>query len=286
MSMRTPRFRSIVRLLRPRNWLTFGFTLLLTACFSGNGLGNSFMSFSYPAKKFFKGHYLLMAQAIERNDMEQLMQLARDQDLTLKGEKDMDLMWFAISRENFDAIRTLVELGINPDEMTAKGIGSALQYTFMKHDDTRFLQAMLDGGLSPNHQHPAYHLMLQRGVFGGLEHVRLLLEHGTRIDDRDSIGGTALFEAITRRKPQIAIYLIQQGANFNTYTAVGSSIGWSVHLAINGTRPGNPIHEQFLELRDLMIAKGAKWPPDSPMEVRDQMRARGENPPVPPGQPR
>lgn len=283
--MKTPRSRTLSRLLSHRNWLTIGITLLLTACFSGNGLGNSFMSFSYPASKFFKGHYLLMAQAIERNDMEQLKQLAQGQDLTLKGEKDMDLMWFAIARENFDAIRTLVELGVNPDAQTAQGLGSALHFAFMK-DDTRFLQAMLDGGLSPNHRHPGHKLMLQRGVEAGLDHVKLLLERGTRIDDRDSIGGTALTEAISYRSPDIAIYLVSQGADFNTYKTIGSSPAWATHLAINGTRPGNPIHQQFLELRDLMIAKGAKWPPDSPMEVRDQMRARGENPPVPPGQPR
>ena len=244
------------------------------------------MNKTYRAEEFFKGHYLLMAQAIERNDMAQLKQLARGQDLGLKGEKDMDLMWFAIARENFDAIRTLVELGVNPDEQTAEGIGSALQFTFMKHDDTRYLKAMFDGGLSPNHQHPDYHLMLQRGVFGGLEHVKLLLQRGTHINARDSIGRTALDEAISRRKPDIGIYLVHQGADFNTYTTVGSSTTWGVHLAINGTRPGNPIHNKFVELRDLMIRKGAKWPPDSPIEVRDQMRARGERPVVPPGQPR
>ena len=244
------------------------------------------MNFPYPASKFFKGHYLLMAQAIERNDMEQLKQLAQGQDLTLKGEKDMDLMWFAIMRENFDAIRTLVELGVNPDEQIAQGLGSALHAAFLKRNDTRFLQAMLDGGLSPNHRHPGHKLILQRGVSAELEHVKLLLERGTRINDRDSIGGTALDEAIDRMKPDIGIYLVQQGADFNTYTAIGSSTSWAVELSINDTRPGNPIHEQFLELRDLMIEKGAKWPPDSPMEVRDQMRARGENPPVPPGQPR
>ena len=284
--MKTPRFRLIARLLRPRNWLTLGLTLLLTACFSGNGLGNSFMSFSYPAKKFFKGHYLLMAQAIERNDMEQLKQLAQGQDLTLKGDKDMDLMWFSIMRENFDAIRTLVELGVNPDEQIAQGLGSALDAAFLKRNDTRFLQAMLDGGLSPNHQHPGQELMLQRGVSAELEHVKLLLECGTRINDRDSIGGTALHTATTRVKPDIATYLIKQGADFNTYKTNGSSVAWSVYLSIQDMRPGNPVHTKFLELRDLMIAKGAKWPPDSPMEVRDQMRARGDNPPVPPGLPR
>jgi len=256
-------------------------TALLSACLPNTSPGARFMNKSIRATEFFKERYLMMAQAIEQNNMTQLKQLGRGQDLSQKGDKDMDLMWFAIARENFDAIRTLVELGVNPDKQLADGIGSALDFAFMKHDDTRYLEAMLDGGLSPNY--PGDDLMLQRGVFGGLEHVKLLLQRGTRINERDSIGATALDEAISRRKPDIAIYLVQQGADFNTYTTNGASTTWAVHLAVNGTEPGNPIHEKFLALRDLMIEKGAKWPPDSPPEVREQMRARGETPVVPRG---
>jgi hypothetical protein len=123
--MNTSNSRLASTSLSRRSWLALGATLLLTACIPGIGQGNPFMNKTYRAEEFFKGHYLLMAQAIERNDMAQLKQLARGQDLSLKGEKDMDLMWFAIVRENFDAIRTLVELGVNPDKQIAQGIGSA-----------------------------------------------------------------------------------------------------------------------------------------------------------------
>jgi len=264
--------------------LTICLTLCLTACFPGTDHGHRFMNTSYRAKTFFNGHHLLMAEAIERNDMARLKQLAQGQELSRKGEKEMTLMWFAIMRENFEAIRTLIELGVNPDEERTESLGSALQFTFMAHKDTRYLKAMLDGGLSPNHQSPGNSPLLHRGVFGGLEHVKLLLQRGTRINDRTTnVQKTALDEAINRVKPDIAIYLVQQGADFNTYTVNGASPSWAVHLAINDTRPGNPIHEKFLELRNLLIAKGAKWPPDSPVEVREQMRARGETPVVPYG---
>jgi len=254
--------------------------MLITACVPARPL----MKNTVHAKTFFHGDYLLMAQAIERNDMPRLRQLAQGQDLGKKGEKNMDLLWFAFMRENFDAIRTLVELGVHPDKQIVREAGSALQHAFRMHDDTRYLKAMLEGGLSPNHDaRPTYPMMLQRGVFGGLEHVKLLLQYGTRINDRDGIGGTALDEAIDSRKPDIAIYLLQQGADFNTYTVNGATPSWAVHLAINRTRPGNPVHEKFLELRDLLIAKGAKWPPDPPVEVREQMRARGERVVVPVG---
>ena len=227
------------------------------------------MSAKYPATTFFRGHYLEMAQAIEANDIPRLERLAQGQDLMLKGEKDMSLIWFAILHEKFDAISALIRLGVNPDRQTAKGLGSALEWTFIKHDDIRYLKAMLDGGLDPNYKRPDnYTLMLQRGVFGGLEHVKLLLSRGTRINDRDSIGGTALYEAITSVEPDIAIYLVQQGADLNVASVNGVTPAWSVQLAVQGTRPGNPIHEKFLQLRDLMIKKGVKWPPLPPAEVR------------------
>jgi len=240
------------------------------------------MSKSIRATEFFKERYLMMAQAIEQNDMAQLKQLGRGQDLSLKGEKDMDLMWFAIARENFDAIRTLVELGVNPEKQLADGIGSALDFAFLKQDDTRYLEAMLDGGLSPNY--PSSPPMLHRGVSGSLEHVKLLLQRGTRLNERTAnVGYTAIHEAINYSDPDTAIYLVRQGADFNAYTVNGVSVTWALRFVIDSTEPGNPIHEKFLALRDLMIEKGAKWPPDSPPEVRDQMRARGETPVVPRG---
>ncbi|MFA9950035.1 ankyrin repeat domain-containing protein [Dentiradicibacter hellwigii] len=235
------------------------------------------MSAKYPATTFFRGHYLEMAKAIEANDIPRLERLAQGQDLTLKGEKDMSLIWFAILHEKFDAISALIRLGVNPDTQIAEGLGSALDAAFMKHDDIRYLKAMLDGGLDPNYKRPDnYTLMLQRGVAGGLEHVKLLLSRGTRINDRDNIGGTALYKSINRIEPDIAAYLIEHGADFNAATVNGVTPAWAISESIKEMRPGNPIQLKFVGLRDLLIKKGAKWPPLPPLEVRDQMRARRE----------
>jgi len=97
-------------------------TALLSACLSGNPFTNKRIR----ATEFFKDRYLLMAQAIEQNNMAQLQQLGRGQDLSQKGDQDMDLMCFAIARKNFDAIRTLMELGVDPEKQPANGIGTAL----------------------------------------------------------------------------------------------------------------------------------------------------------------
>lgn len=235
------------------------------------------MSAKYPATTFFRVHYLEMAKAIEAGDIPRLERLAQGQDLMLKGEKDMSLIWFAILHEKFDAISALIRLGVNPDTQIAEGLGSALDWAFIKHDDLHYLKAMLDGGLDPNYKRPDnYTLMLQRGVAGGLEHVKLLLSRGTRINDQNNIGRTALLESITRVKPDIAAYLIEHGADFNAATVNGVTPAWVISESINDMRLGNPIQLKFVGLRDLLIKKGAKWPPLPPLEVRDQMRARRE----------
>lgn len=249
---------------------------LLTACMPTPSLGNRFMSQQYRAEDFFRGHYLEMAKAIETGDMPRLKQLAQGQDLLLKGEQDMDLLWFAILREQFDAISALIALGVNPDAQIAQGLGSALEAAFQKQDDPRFLRAMLDGGLDPNHRYPQRKLMLQRGVAAGLAHVQLLLARGTRINDQDSIGANALYEAINRVKPDIAAYLIEQGADVHAPTVNGVTPAWSIHESIEEMRPGQPVRAQFEQLRERLIRQGETWPPLTPAQVRVQMQARGD----------
>jgi hypothetical protein len=142
---------------------------------------------------------------------------------------------------------------------------------------------MLDGGLSPNYKDEYKNPLLTLAAGSGRGRtVPLLLERGADINARDRIGDTALARAITGTNPDIAMYLIQHGANVNTYNRLGASVAWAVYLRLERLAPG-PVRTQFEQLRDLMIKKGAKWPPDSPEVVRDQMRAKGLTPIIPAG---
>lgn len=110
---------------------------------------------------------------------------------------------------------------------------------------------------------------------GKLEYVKLLISYGTRLNDRDSLGGTALTTAMYTRKPGIAAYLIDQGANFNTYNVNDFSASWVLNRMIKNTILGNPIHKKFKTLRDLMVDEGMQWSPLSPEEVRVQGESIG-----------
>jgi hypothetical protein len=249
---------------------------------------------TYHAEEFFSGRQLEVARAIEAGNMPLVRQWAQGTDLTAPGQRNMTLMWFAIIRYNYSAVKTLVELGVDPDTQVAKGLGSALDVALIPRKDSnnqsgiRLLQAMLDGGLSPNYKTPGQTPLLQRaaGPGGGvLTVVQLLIERGADINARDSIGNTALSKSITSMNLEIALYLVNRGADFSTNTTNGVSVTWAVYKELGRQAPG-PVRTKVEQLRDLMIQKSAKWPPDPPEVVRDQMRTQGITPAVPWGKTR
>ena len=278
-----------------RQW----FKLLLAVCalagvMQVQGMGK-IMKTTNP-EQFFDGRMLEMARAIQSNDMARLRQLAVGQNLNQPGRQDMSLLWFAMQPDqlNTEAVKTLVSLGADPAANPIKDFGSPLDYVFMSRkspgDTTglKLLQAMLDGGMSPNKVDPYGTTLLQKASgpgSGSLALIQLLLQRGTDINARDSLGRTALYQSITADHTDIALYLVQHGAKADTYTVNGATIGWLVKLTLDRIQPG-PVRTQFEQLRDLLISKGMKWPPDAPDVVRDQMRARGERVVVPAGKTR
>src|SRR5690606_18984078 len=206
----------------------------------------------------------------------ELSSLTNGLDLNKPGKKQMTLLWFAMQEKNFEAIRFLVQHGANPDEQGVDGLGTALPFA-LQNKDLRYLTAMLDGGLPINLRKEYGASLLQRaaGAEGAtLDHVKLLVERGADLETKDNLGVTALITAMDTNQPDRAIYLVEKGANVNAIENSGVSAMWSVKLSIESQQPGE-MRTQFEKLRDLMISKGAKYPPDPPAEVRKWMRSQG-----------
>jgi len=228
------------------------------------------------ADSFFTGPYLAMAQAIDANDWPTLTRLAQANDPARPGQRGMTLMWYAIqpAKPNFAAISALVKLGVNPDTQVAEGLGTATGYA-LKSADLRYLQALLDGGLSPNHKTDDHRELLQlaAGALGSLAHVKLLVERGARVDLRDSIGGTALHTAVSTMQADIALYLIAHGAPLDSFKSNGVTVAWSVQGIIQRQQPG-PMRTAFEQVRDEMARRGVKFPADPPDVVRQRHDSR------------
>jgi len=239
------------------------------------GVTGFFMN-SYAPEKFFESRELDAAKAIRDGRNEQLPNLLQGLDLNRPGQKEMTLLWFAIQEKNFEAIKMIVRAGANPEDHIVQGVGTAVSFA-LQNKDLRYLSALLDGGLPANHTVEDNTPLIQRaaGAEGAtLDHVKLLVERGADLNVQDSIGGTALLSAINTNQPDRAFYLVEQGADLNKLTTRGVSAMWAVKLSIDGQQPGE-MRTSFEKLRDLMISKGAKYPPDSSAEVRKWMRSQG-----------
>ena len=240
---------------------------------------------AYPANEFFTGPPLEMAEAIERNDMAALRQGGEQGvDLHARGHNQITLMWFAMLKQNVDAVRTLVELGVHPDAGRVEGGGARTPLGLALGSlDTRFLAAMLDGGLSPNEgaedDNP---LLFDAITMGTLDHVKLLVERGADLHFRthNGTGYSPFAHSTTGTKPDIAIYLLEQGSEPNFRMNNGVTTAWIVHYKLNNLQPDDD-RSQFIQLRDKMIERGVDFPPPPPVEVREQMRAEGLTPVVP-----
>src|SRR5690625_1772890 len=231
------------------------------------------------ADNHFSGAYLEAARAIMADDMTALRAVGKTlPDIDAPGHKGMTLLWFSLYRENFTAVETLVALGSKPWEQIEQGIGSALHAALL-HKDPRYLKAMLDAGLDPNHTSKGGTPLIHEdaGPAGHtLEHAKLLLEYGADIDARSvQLRMTPLMRAINTERIDVALYLVEQGADVNAFDRIGVSMMWSVQSSIEMLQPGSPLRLDYERLRDRMIEKGAKYPPDPPKVVRAWARAQG-----------
>jgi ankyrin repeat protein len=231
----------------------------------------------YSPEEFFTGRALEAARTIESGDIDGLRLQAKELDVNAPGRKGMTLLWFAIQEQNFEAIKALVELGSTPDEQIVEGVGSAVDYA-MYNKNVRFLEAMLDGGLPVDLRRNGSKTLLHRaaGTDGAtLEHTVLLVERGADVNARSKINGTPLDEAISAMRPDIAKYLVEQGADVSAFKTNGDSVAWGVQFVIDRQQPGSEMRRKFENLRDLMAEKGAKFPADPPAKVREWAKSQG-----------
>lgn len=260
-----------------------------------------------PPEKYFDGQALEAAKAINAGDATRLRSAAESLDLDAPARQNMTLLWYAITRKRADMVKALVELGSHPDEQIAEGIGSALTGALMT-PDTTILAAMLDGGLSPDHQPEGRGPLLHRTVLDGSpEHVKLLIARGADVNIRSAyVEDTALYEAVTSGQPELAIYLVEHGADVTATTSNGVTIAWSVERTLARLQPGvtppairdvsvdskgrpvvttfhpasdgdsaqgQTVRMQFEQLQALMVEGGAIFPAEPPAKVRERLKS-------------
>jgi uncharacterized protein len=259
---------------------------------------------------YFSGPYLTAADAIDRGDTADLERALKGLDVDAYGKENVTLMWYAIAKMQFGAVSTLVRMGSDVMHDGPSNAGTPLYLAFWAKDE-RLLKAMLDGGFSPNYQNEDESSLLQLALSNGqnpFPAVKLLLSRGADINHRDRIGGTPASEALDADRPDIVMYLIEHGADVNVQFTNGATLAYGVQASIDRLQPNAPqakisnytlddkgrpvvtettppppgltpegqkLLGEYEQLRDMMIARGVKFPPETPEQVRERMSGAG-----------
>ena len=81
-------------------------------------------------------------------------------------------------------------------------------------------------------------------------------------------------------------FLLSVGANPEIPNDVGFTVTYKVYEDLETFDRKSPKRKKQVDFAAFLQSKGYKWPPLTPLEQRDAMRARGETPRVPGGQTR
>ena len=189
-----------------------------------------------------------------------------------EGPKDnpynrIRLLHYAIAANNAQAIRVLMAVGADP-ELKTEGFGRALMFA-MTLDNVEMLSLLLElrpvGSLSQN--------TLKSLLFGTVSMPRprcleLLLKRGAPIDFPDGADHTIMMRAMDAQDYDLAEWLLLQGASVHIETEKGMTPAYLVQFHLQKFEPGSPTYNKVLRLKELMEARGAKFPALSPAEMR------------------
>lgn len=183
------------------------------------------------------------------------------------------LLHYAVAANNPQAIKTLIEVGADP-ELKTEGFGRALKFA-MTLDRVDMLALMLD--LRP----VAYvsrdtlkSLLFESVVMPRPRCLELLLKRGAPVDFPDDSGYTIMMAAMDAQDYDLAEWLLLQGASVHVMAGGDMSPAYLVQFHLQKFKPGTPTYNKVLHLKKLMEERGAVFPAPSPAEVRARRAQR------------
>jgi hypothetical protein len=263
---------------------------LLLACFLSFALlGCKGKTMMPPANTYFEGPQLALAELVDQADAEAVYQMAKAmplEELNAFGIEHMTVLLYAGRKTGYGdkwlpVVTALIKAGADPlleglygdDEASLMGwaMGDAYRH------DLKLLKAALDAGINPDtdaYTKPGGPLIsMHIAGQGGLDAIRLLVEHGADVNRRDIAGGTAISESIETLGLDEVNYLLDHGANPNVVDYYGTSFPYLLSEKINNLQTlKDPRFPKALAIRDRIVKMGAAWPPETPEQFRARVK--------------
>jgi len=164
--------------------------------------------------------------AIRGGDTEIVNKLLREgTNIDVRGTAGDTPLIDAVKRADFHIYESLLRHGANPNLYNDQGV-SALAYV-ARLDDVDWLRLALENGGDTDHvdrtlkNWPLLHVAT---LFGGRDHVRLLLDSGADVNLQSEWGETAAFVALRKRDFPLLLLFLENGADLDTQGYFGTTL--------------------------------------------------------------
>lgn len=219
---------------------------------------------------YFSGQQLSLAEAIQRGDIDEVKKLASQTELNKPGKQDMTLLFWALGNsinenktpKHLKIITLLVKSGADPLQPRPQGKNSPAEFV-LNADSADWINALLDGGLSPNAKDKTFHepIIFETIKAKNTDTLDAMLKRGADINITDSLNSSLLFEALNYHAYDHVIMLLKRGANPEIRAKNGWAMGNQLQRYLNRTEEGSEEYKKLTEIKETLIQHGGKWPP-------------------------
>lgn len=154
-----------------------------------------------------------LAQAVARGDVQGIAEQATQGRLSEQGERQVTLPQWAILTQQPQSLALLLELGA---DASIPGLdGNSALHTAAAVKDPQYLRLLLEqgGAVNPRNAVTGATPLATAVLAGREEQLRLLLVSGADVTLSDRLGDTPLHIAAKTNAPQLALMLLQAGAD-------------------------------------------------------------------------
>lgn len=219
---------------------------------------------------YFSGQQLVLAEDIQRGDIDGVEQLAPQTDLNKPGKQDMTLLFWALGNSINDnktpsrlkIVTLLVKSGADPLQPRPQGKSSPAEFV-LNADSADWINALLDGGLSPDAKDKMFHepIIFETIKAKNTDTLEALLDRGANINITDSLNSTLLFEALNYHAYDHVMLLLKRGADTEIRAKNGWTMGNQLQRYLERAKEGSDEYKKLNEIKELLIQHGGKWPP-------------------------
>lgn len=219
---------------------------------------------------YFSGQQLVLAEDIQRGDIDGVGKLAPRTDLNKPGKQDMTLLFWALGNSINDnktpsrlkIVTLLVKSGADPLQPRPQGKSSPAEFV-LNADSADWINALLDGGLSPDAKDKTFHepIIFETIKAKNTDTLEALLDRGANINITDSLNSTLLFEALNYHAYDHVMLLLKRGADTEIRAKNGWTMGNQLQRYLERAKEGSDEYKKLNEIKELLIQHGGKWPP-------------------------